>query len=835
MKTRMYMVGAVVAAALLVTAAPPRAARAAGPDADVEWDGVSHVWWQDRRPLCPVDGQSFEVRFRTYADDLTSARVAAEDGDTRWVDASRVGTRGPYDVWAAQVPSTASGQLSYVIELTDGSDTDFIGPLGPSETMPAEWFTLDFGTLEHAPLGSTLLPGGGAVFKVWAPDASTAHVRGEFNGWSLSDPMAKTGEHFIARVPAASDRDMYKYYFDGAVWKPDARPRALNATENYNTYIEDPFRYAWQDASFVTPPFEKMVIYQLHVGTFSGRNDPYGPAPFPARYVDVAARVSHLAELGVNAVMLNPVTEFPWDYSAGYNPITAWSPEWVYGTPDELKSMVDALHAEGIAVLLDIVWNHFSTNDNFLWYYDGTQIYFDDPAVGTPWGDQADFDRDAVRDYFANSALYWLEEMHLDGFRMDATSYMNIEPQEAAGWSLMQRLNDEMDNRWVDKIAIAEQLPDNSWVTRPTSLGGAGFDAQYHDAFTDRLREELLDAAYGDPEMWKIRDIVNGSGDYLYGPYVVNYLELHDEAWPTSGGQRIVKTIDTSFPHDDIYAKGRFKIGHGLCLVAPGIPAFLQGTEWLEDTDFGTDAENRIDWSKKTTYSGIFDYFSDLIALRTSHPALEADAGNQVFHVNDPGNVLAFQRYDASGSVLVVVLNMGNTDYGGYMIGLPAGGDWSEVINSQDPAYDGEGPVNAGTLVAEAVPRDGFDHSITIAVPKMSLIVLEHEPATSVEDPPDGGWNAPAAPLLRSVFPNPASPTASVAFDLPRTVRARVAVYDVTGRLVRTLADRTFGPGPQRVSWDGRTDTGAEAASGVYLVRLEAGGSADTRKAVLLR
>jgi len=826
---------AAVVTALLAAAIAGPIALAAGPDANVEWNGVSHVWWQDRRPLCPVDGESFQVRFQTYADDITSARVACEDGDTRWVDAFKLGTRGPYDLWAAQVPSTSADVMSYLIELTDGPDTDYVGPNGPSDTMPAEWFELDFASLEHAPLGSTLLPGGGTVFRVWAPGASTAHVRGEFNGWNLSSPMTKTGEHFVARVPAASDRDMYKYYFDGGIWKPDARPRGLNSGENYNTYIEDPFGYDWQDETFTTPRFEEMVIYQLHVGTFSGRNDPYGSAPFPARYVDVAARASHLAELGVNAVMLNPVTEFPWDYSAGYNPITAWSPEWKYGTPDEFKSMVDALHAEGIAVLLDIVWNHFSTSDNFLWEYDGTQIYFDDPVVGTPWGDQADFDRGAVRDYFANSALYWLEEMHLDGFRMDATSYMNIEPQEAAGWSLMQRMNDEMDNRWVDKIAIAEQLPDNSWVTRPTWLGGAGFDAQYHDAFTDRLREEILDAAYGDPEMWKIRDILNGSGEYLSGRYVVNYLELHDEAWPSSGGQRIVKTIDTSAPHDDVWAKGRFKLGHGLCLVAPGIPAFLQGTEWLEDSDFGTDSENRIDWSKKTTYAPIFEYFKDLVALRTSHAALEADAGCQVFHVNDGANVLAFQRYDLSGNVLVIVVNFGNSDYGDYRIGLPAAGDWVELVNSQDPQYAGDGPTNGGPLSSEAVPRDGFDQSVSIAVPKMALIVLEREPETSVEYPPTDAQPALSTPHLKGGFPNPFRGTTTVAFELPRPAPVRLSVYDVAGRLVRRLADAPYEAGAHRIPWDGKTRTGSEAASGIYIVRLEAERTVRLWKAVLLR
>src|SRR5207248_10586710 len=127
----------------------------------------------------------------------------------------------------------------------------------------------------------------------------------------------------------------YKYFFNSATWNTDPRARGLDASNGpYNAIVENPARYAWKIADFATPAFERMVIYQLHVGTFCGRNDPYGAASTPNTYLDVAKRVGHLADLGVNAVMLNPVTEFPGDESAGYNPITPWSPEWKYGTTD---------------------------------------------------------------------------------------------------------------------------------------------------------------------------------------------------------------------------------------------------------------------------------------------------------------------------------------------------------------------------------------------------------------------------------------------------------------------------------------------------------------------
>ena len=805
----------------------------ASPDNNVEWNGASHVLWQDLRPICPVNRESFQVGFQSYANDLTSARLYVLNGGVAsWIPAEKYGARGPYDLWRAQAPASVADTLRYWIELTDGSDTDVLSANGMNDGTPADGgFLVDFARYSHAPVGATRVNGGGTVFKVWAPTRTTAHVRGEFNGWGLGNPMTKVGEHFIARVTSTADRQKYKYFFNNAVWNTDPRARSLDPSDNLNARIEDPFRYAWGDSSWTPPALEDMVIYQLHVGTFAGRNDPYGTAPTPARYVDVAARVGHLVDLGVNAVMLNPVTEFPGDLSIGYNPQTAWAPEWKYGTPDELKQLVDTLHRNGIAVLLDIVWNHFTYDDNFLWNYDGSQTYFDSVAVSTPWGSQADFDKAGVRDYYANSAQMWLAEFHLDGFRMDATDYMNIAPQEAAGWALMQRLNDELDNRWADRVAIAEQLPDDDWVTRPTSLGGAGFDAQYHDAFVDNLRSEIFDAATGDPEMWRIRDAINGGGTYLSGKKVVHYVELHDEAWPSSGGQRLAKSIDTTYPHDDLYAKGRVKLAEGLVLLAPGVPAFLMGAEWLEDTDFGADAMNKIDWSKKTTYPGIVRYFEDLIGHRRKWAALRADAPWQVFHVDETNNVIAFRRSDPAGNPLVVIASFSNSDLAGYRVGLPAAGEWEEVLNSQSAAYDGDGVGNPGSIAAQATPWDGYAQSAVLAIPQMGLLLLG--PRSVVGVPARG---AVAAGLrLGPVSPSPARGAAAVSFELPRAGRVRLDLFDVRGRLVRTLVEGERAAGTHVARWDGRDAAGMPVTAGVYFLRIEAAGATRSGRIALLR
>ncbi len=711
-------------------------------DNDVEWNGVSHVATTDRRPICPVNGQGFQVRFQAYRFDLSAARVLVSDNGTQTYDAYYVEDRGPYAIWAADLPPTASTSFSYVIELTDGSDTDYYGPAGMSDDPPASGFEINYQTLSHAPLGATPAQGGGTVFRVWAPHATAAWVRGQFNGWGTGNPMTHDGEFFAVYVANANDRQQYKYYFNpGGIWKPDARAKSLNPGDNYNTYIENPLRYVWTSSTYNPPAFEDLIIYELHVGTFAGRNDSAASGAIPALYSDLAAHVDHLAELGVTAVELCPITEYPWDFSAGYNPVTAFAPEWKHGTPDDLKHAVDVLHANGIAVLLDICWNHFSGSDNYLWNYDGQQHYFDDPAVQTPWGAQADFDAPQVRSYFLDSMLQWIDEYHLDGFRMDATDFMNIYPQEASGWSLMQDFNNLLDNRAVDKVAIAEQLPNDTWVTRPTSLGGAGFDSQWNDYFTDTLRAEILDAGWdqNNVEMWKIADILDGNGQYLENVYVTNYLELHDECNPSTGGQRIVRTIDPSYPHDDVYARGRVKLGQGLVMFAPGIPMFLQGSEWLDDTPFGggdpnpsvpAGTEFRINWALKTSNAPIFQYFRDIIATRKSNGALRGNAGIQVYHTNDADNVIAYQRWDLSGNVIVVVANFGNSDRYGYRLGFPANGTWYELINSQAAVYGGNNVGNGGSVVTNLGAYDGFAQSAEITIPQMGLLVLRYN------DPP---------------------------------------------------------------------------------------------------
>ncbi len=719
----------------------PLSAWAASNDNNIEWSGVSHIGWQDRRPLCPIDGEEFEVLLKVYQFDITAARVWVNDGGAVAYDMAWSHDSGPYAVWTGTVPATASGGLHYFFEITDGTDTDYYSVSGMSDGTPGDGgFEIDYVNLGHAPIGQTPTSDGGTVFKVWAPGISTAELKGGWNSWGTGTPMTKLGDYFVGHVPTASPGTKddptanYKYVLDGSMWRTDPRARAVHPGDNYNSVNTDRFNYTWQTDSYQPPAFEDLIVYQLHVGTFAGRNDPYGTTWDPSRYWDVMDRVDHLAELGVTAVQLCPITEFAWDWSAGYNPASQWAIESAYGHPHEVKMMVDALHDRGIAVLLDLVWNHHGPDDDILWDFVGSQCYYDSTPVQTGWGPQLDFDRIEVFEYLIHSMLFYLEEYRVDGFRFDGTDFIN--PYQTAGWSLMQTANDWVDNRYVDRIMIAEQLPSDAYVTRPTSLGGAGFDSQYHMQWRDAVRNAIFAAASGDPYMGAIAAALDGSGTYLEETQVYNYIELHDEAWPSSGGQRMVKTIDPSWPHDSVYAKGRTKLGQGLTLTAPGIPAILQGTEWLEDTDFGAggpghDPENRINWAMKTGYAGIFEYYKDLIHVRRTNGALRANAGIDVSHVNEGSNVIAFRRWDGSGNLIVVIANFNNSDFPIYQLGVPNGGTWYELINSQASGYEGSGLTNCGGIAASDDDYEGFPYSLYLKVPGMSLIVLRHD------DPPN--------------------------------------------------------------------------------------------------
>lgn len=720
------------AVTLLISACLPL--QSASNDNTVEWDGV-YSDQSYRSPVFPAPGQAFAVELRVFRGDITSARVRTYDGAVGfqsmvWVRNS--GSANQYDIWRATIPPSASTYLYYRFEITDGTDVDHYNRLGMTGSEPTHGdFLVNLTTLGAYPLGAT--PESGAtVFRVWAPNATSVHVAGEFNGWSTSaTPLTNVTGTWQGRVAGAGHGDEYKYYIqnNGSHWRTDPHGRRLTSSVG-NSVVWAPSRYAWGDAGWVTPFFEDMILYELHVGTFSGEGD--GASGHPSTFSDAVDRhLDHLVELGVNVVELMPLTEFAGDLSWGYNPASQYAIETAYGDPDELKRLVDRCHRAGIAVILDVVYNHMGASDlagNVL-DYDGGEIYFYPVGNGfrdTPWGPRPDFGIREVRDYLGQTVRYWLEEYHMDGFRLDGTAFVDVNTD---GWRLLRDVKEITDTISQKAVVTAEHLPNNPAVTTSISSGGAGLDSQWNDAFHDSLRDALNAAGFGDPDMNRL---ASGMNHFAFGGVkAINYIESHDEV---AVHGRAVEAADSSNPHSE-WAYGRGKLAYGLVMFTAGMPMLLQGQEWMEDRRFGDATQHRIQWSYKQRYGDYFLACRDMTWLRRRAPALRADSSQNVFHVNDGANVVAWHRWRGSGEDLVIIASLNNNDLVNYCLGMPLNGPWIELLNTDAAVYGGRNHGNGGTVTAGGGPLHGLPFSTCLTIPRMGLVVLGRQPVDLAPDP----------------------------------------------------------------------------------------------------
>lgn len=577
---------------------------------------------------------------------------------------------------------------------------------------------------------------GGTTFRVWAPFAQSVHVAGTFNGWSgTAAPLQREpAGHWSLDVRRARPGQEYKFVLRNGtqtLWRIDPRARQVTSSVGNGVIVDDAFD--WGSAPYRTPNWNELVIYQLHVGTF---ND--APGGRPGTFDTAIARLDRLRDLGVNAVKLLPVNEFPGDFSWGYNPSHPFSVESAYGGPLALKRFVREAHRRGIAVLLDVVHNHYGPMDLDLWRFDGwsqgrwggVYFYADGRAV-TPWGDtRPDFGRPEVRQYIRDNMLLWANAYRLDGFRWDSTLNMRRSNQGDLpdGWSLMQWLNNELDRTQPWKISIAEDLQENDWITRGTASGGAGFDSQWSAAFVHPVRAALETAHDHERNMVAVRDAITRreNGDAFRR---VIYTESHDEV--ANGRQRVSSSIDPANP-GSYWARKRSTLGAALAMTSPGIPMIFQGQEVLEDGWF--DDRDPVDWTKETRFAGIRLLYRDLIALRRNLRGTTRGLTGQnlnVYHVNQDGKVLAFHRWmdGGPGDDVVVIANFANRTWRGYRIGLPTAGRWVTVFNSDWSGYSPDfGNLATPPVSAVASPYDGLRFSAPLDLAPYSVRILARAP-----------------------------------------------------------------------------------------------------------
>ncbi|WP_430429525.1 alpha-amylase family glycosyl hydrolase [Maribacter litoralis] len=541
---------------------------------------------------------------------------------------------------------------------------------------------------------------GTVTFRVWAPNAEKVFVAGSFNNWSESEIPLELEEngYWSVVTDMASPGDEYKYFIEheGSLL-PRNDPYAFEVTNSNGNSVIRTLDFDWDDNDFKMPSWNELVIYELHVGTFN-RSSPEAVGTFD----DVIEKLDYLKNLGINCIELLPVAEFAGGISWGYNPAHPFAIEQDYGGPEAFAKLVNLAHKKGIAVIMDVVYNHFGPSDVDLWQFDGWSendkggIYFyNDHRSDTPWGDtRPDYGREEVRQYLRDNALMWIEKYHCDGLRMDATSYIRFEgggmgydTEIEEGNILMRDINMELREKYPHVLTIAEDLKGDSRVTDAAEHNGLLYGSQWDMNFVHPVREVIEDTHDDGRDLEKIV----GALSYMYSNDAfsrVVYTESHDEV--ANGKARVPEEIQPGDAESD-YAKKRAILGMVLTLTAPGIPMLFQGQEFIEDEYF-KDTEG-LDWNKEKKHSGIETLISDIIKLRTGEISGGKGLKSQqieFLHVNNNTKILAYKRFDVNDPTepVLVILNFSNHAYEDYGIGLNENEPFTLKINAASDIYD---------------------------------------------------------------------------------------------------------------------------------------------------
>lgn len=590
----------------------------------------------------------------------------------------------------------------------------------------------------HPGMGA-ILHDDGTAFRVWAPHAEQVFVTGSFNDWSEeAAPMDAEDEGFwYADIEGVAEGAEYRFVIrSGGELLSRIDPYARAVTNSVgNGIVTAPGR---PDGDFTPPDWNAMVIYEMHIGTFHRPDDSTA-----GTFSDAIDKLDHLRRLGVNAVQIMPAAEFAGDISWGYNPAHIFAVESTYGGPEGLRAFVAAAHEQGIAVILDVVYNHFGPSDLDLWRFDGWSendkggIYFyNDWRSETPWGDtRPDYGRPQVRQFIRDNALFWLEEYGIDGLRMDMTLYIrNVRGEEwdegdalSDGWSLLQWINGEIRERFPGRITIAEDLRNHPGLTDTPQSGGTGFGAQWDSQFVHPVREALIEPEDQARSMASLKAALSHS--YNGDPFQrVVYTESHDEV--ANGRARIPHEIA---PDDPAHwaAQKRSTLGAALMFTAPGIPMLFQGQEfhqgeWFQDTV-------PLDWDLSETFHGILRLYRDLIRLRRNHEGKTAGLGGRhisVHRADDEAKIIAWHRWaeGGPGDDVVVVANFGHAPHHALRIGLPHGGFWRLRLNTDWPGYS---PDFAGheshDVEAEEIECDGMPFSAEVDIGSYAALVFSQD------------------------------------------------------------------------------------------------------------
>jgi 1,4-alpha-glucan branching enzyme len=594
-------------------------------------------------------------------------------------------------------------------------------------------------------------PGGpvsGTSFAVWAPNARGVRLIGDFDHWSgRALPMRSLGSSGVWElfVPGVEDGARYKFRILGSdgQWREKADPMAF-ATEvppATASVVHTP-RYEWGDDEWLDRRARTswhaapMSIYEVHLGSWR-------PG---LSYRELAEQlVGHVLESGFTHVEFLPVAEHPFGGSWGYQVSSYYAPSARFGSPDEFRHLVDALHRAGIGVIVDWVPAHFPKDEWALARFDGTPLYeHGDPRRGEQldWGTYVfDFGRSEVRNFLVANALFWLEEFHVDGLRVDAVAsmlYLDYSRPEG-GWlpnkyggrenleavAFLQEMNATVYKRVPGVVTIAEESTSWPGVTRPTHLGGLGFGFKWDMGW---MHDTLSYIAHQPVHRQYHHNELTFSMMYAYSENFVMPLS-HDEVVHGKG------SLLNKIPGDRWQQMATLRTLYAYMWAHPGKQLLFMGQEFAQGAEWSE--ARSLDWwlLESPDHRGVARLIADLNRIYRETDALWSQdtvpEGFRWIDANDAsGNVYSFVRYGTSGeSTLACVANFSAVPHENYRLGLPFAGRWDEVINTDANQYFGSGVGNFGGVSAVEEPCHGLPASTTLRVPPLGALWLRYTPA----------------------------------------------------------------------------------------------------------
>ncbi|GAB6175439.1 1,4-alpha-glucan branching protein GlgB [Desulfobaculum senezii] len=590
----------------------------------------------------------------------------------------------------------------------------------------------------------------GVLFAVWAPNATSVSVIGTFNDW---DPTA----HYLSArhdssgiwegfIPGAAEGALYKYHIRSAAGggfegnKSD--PFALHgeAPPQSASIVRD-LDYGWSDGEWMTGRGARnaldapMSVYEVHLGSWMRSEEGY-----TLNYTDLARDLpGYVRDLGFTHVEFLPVMEHPFFGSWGYQTTGYFCPSSRLGSPQEFMDLVNALHREGIGVILDWVPSHFPGDEHGLFRFDGTHLYeHADPRQGFhPDWDSYIFNlgRYEVCSFLISSALFWLDRYHIDGLRVDAVAsmlYLDYS-REGGEWmpnkyggneniesiEFLRALNETVYREYPDVQTIAEESTSWPMVSRPAYLGGLGFGMKWNMGWM----HDTLEYFHHDPVYRKYHhDKLTFN---LWYAFTENFMLplSHDEVVHGKG------SLYGKMPGDDWQKRAELRLLYAYMYAMPGKKLLFMGAEIGQHGEWSHDGQVQWDLLQTEGGAGLHRFMKDLNRVMVETPALyERDFSPEGFEWVDfhdaESSIISFLRKDGAGRPVLAVFNFTPVPREGYAVGVPSGGYWQELLNSDAEWYGGSGWGNYGGLPTQNVVSHGRPQSLCINLPPLGMVLF---------------------------------------------------------------------------------------------------------------